>query len=161
MGRISKSINAPLSIRRWLSIVRFDTSRIEIHGFSDASQLAMAAAVYLRTPSDNNAFSVQLVCSKTRVAPLKRLTLPRLELTAALLLARLIARTTKALELSEVAAVFCWSDSSVTLIWITAHPSCWKDFVRNRVSAIQEILPNGSWRFVAGKENPDLASRGL
>ncbi|KMQ84875.1 integrase core domain protein [Lasius niger] len=151
----------PLSIPRWLGIVCSDTSRIEMHGFSDASQLAMAAAVYIRTPSKDNAFSVQLVCSKTRVAPLKRLTIPRLELTAALLLARLIARATKALELPE-APVFCWSDSSVTLAWITAHPSRWKDFVRNRVSAIQEILPNGSWRFVPGKENPaDLASRGL
>ncbi|XP_024867313.1 uncharacterized protein LOC112451723, partial [Temnothorax curvispinosus] len=124
----------PLSIPRWLGVFRCDTSRIEIHGFSDASQLAMAAA---------------------------RLTIPRLELTAALLLARLIAKVVKALELFE-ALVFCWSDSEATIKWITANPSRWKDFVRNRVSAIQELLPNGSWRFVPGKQNPaDLATRGL
>ncbi|XP_011861230.1 PREDICTED: uncharacterized protein LOC105558252, partial [Vollenhovia emeryi] len=151
----------PLSIPRWVGILRSDAPRIEIHGFSDASQLAMAAAVYTRILADNDTGFVQLVCSKTRVAPLKRLTIPRLELTAALLLARLIARTTKALELSDT-PVFCWSDSSVALTWISAHPSRWKDFIRNRVSAIQEILPNGSWRYVPGKENPaDLASRGL
>ncbi|XP_024871917.1 uncharacterized protein LOC112454648 [Temnothorax curvispinosus] len=151
----------PLSIPRWLGVFRCDTSRIEIHGFSDASQLAMAAAVYIRIPNGDNTFSVQLVCSKTKVAPFKRLTIPRLELTAALLLARLIAKVVKALELLE-ALVFCWSDSEATIKWITANPSRWKDFVRNCVSAIQELLPNGSWRFVPGKQNPaDLATRGL
>ncbi|CAL1671780.1 unnamed protein product [Lasius platythorax] len=123
----------------------------------------MAAAVYLKVPDINNVNThlVQLVCSKTKVAPLKRLTIPRLELTAALLLARLITKITKALELPEVLA-FCWSDSSVTLTWISGHPSRWKDFVRNRVSAIQETLLNVPWRYVPGKKNPvDLASRGL
>lgn len=150
-----------VSIPRWFGVLRSNTSTIEIHGFSDASQLTMAAAVYIRIPGDEDKGSVQLICSKTRVAPLKRLTIPRLELNAALLLARLIAKTTEALELHE-ATVICWSDSMVTLTWIRAHPSRWKDFVRNRVSALQEILPNGSWRYVPGKENPaDLASRGL
>ncbi|XP_071576707.1 uncharacterized protein [Temnothorax nylanderi] len=151
----------PLSLPRWLGILRCDTARIEIHGFSDASQLAMAAVVYIRIPNGDNTFSVHMVCSKTKVAPLKRLTIPRLELTAALLLSRLIAIVKEALELLE-ALEFCWSDSEATIKWITAHPSGWKDFVRNRVSAIQEILPNGSWRFVPGKQNPaDLATRGL
>ncbi|KMQ89769.1 gag-pol polyprotein precursor [Lasius niger] len=150
-----------LSIPRWLGVVHSDTTKIEIHGFSDASQLAMAAAVYIKISKEDNSSTVHLICSKTRVAPLKRLTIPRLELTAALLLARLISKTIKALELT-LAPVCCWSDSSVTLTWITAHPSRWKDFVRNRVSAIQEVLPNGTWRYVPGKENPaDLASRGL
>lgn len=62
----------------------------------------------------------RLVCSKTKVAPLKRLIVPRLKLTAALFLTRLMVHTLKALELPE-ASVFCWSDSSVTLTWITAH----------------------------------------
>ncbi|XP_071582412.1 uncharacterized protein [Temnothorax nylanderi] len=141
----------PLSLPRWLGILRCDTARIEIHGFSDASQLAMAAVVYIRIPNGDNTFSVHMVCSKTKVAPLKRLTIPRLELTAALLLSRLIAIVKEALELLE-ALEFCWSDSEATIKWITAHPSGWKDFVRNRVSAIQEILPNGSWRFVPGTE---------
>ncbi|XP_011884112.1 PREDICTED: uncharacterized protein LOC105571257, partial [Vollenhovia emeryi] len=149
-----------VTIPRWLKGVR-STSQIELHGFSDASQLAMAAAVYARIPQDDGTFSVQLVCSKTKIAPIKRSTIPRLELVAALLLARLIKTTVRALQLPE-SSLYCWSDSSVALTWINAHPARWKDFVHNRVLAIQEIIPNGSWHFVSGKENPaDCASRGL
>lgn len=141
-----------LSIPRWIGLAQ-STATIEIHGFSDASLLAMAAVLYVRVCDKNHHFLVPLVCSKTRVAPLKRLTIPRLELTAALILTRLVAHTLKALELSD-AQVFLWTDSAVTLTWITSHPSRWKDFVRNRVSAIQDNLPSASWRFVPGKENP-------
>lgn len=149
-----------LSIPRWFGYVHSNTS-VEIHGFSDASELAMAAVIYIRISSNDGKISTQLICSKTKVAPIKRLTIPRLELVAALLLARLTVHTLKALALSDV-SVFCWSDSSVTLSWISAHPTKWKDFVRNRVSTIQELLPYGSWHFVPGKENPaDCASRGL
>lgn len=149
-----------LTIPRWIGTIRSNIT-VEIHGFSDASHLAMAAAVYVRVHCRKDEISVHLVCSKTRVAPLKRLTIPRLELAAALLLARLVAHCLQALELSHV-PVHLWTDSSVALTWITAHPSRWKDFVRNRVSAIQEALPSGSWRFVPGKENPaDCASRGM
>lgn len=147
-----------VSIPRWLGIVRTHTP-VEIHGFSDASQLAMAAVIYARVPDDNGKFSARLVCFKTKVAPMKRLTIPRLELTAALLLARLITNTLRALELEDT-PVICWTDSSVTLTWIAAHPARWKDFVHNRVSAIHDILPTGTWHFVPGKENPaDCASR--
>ncbi|XP_011860044.1 PREDICTED: uncharacterized protein LOC105557407 [Vollenhovia emeryi] len=160
-----------ISIPRWLKHVRSSTD-IELkirlsqllslsHGFSDASQHALAAAVYVRVPVENGKYSVQLVCSKTKVAPIKRLTIPRLELAAALLLARLMTLTIKALELPET-SVYCWSDSAVALTCINAHPSRWKDFVHNHVCAIQELLPGASWHFVSGKENPaDCASRGL
>ncbi|XP_011862577.1 PREDICTED: uncharacterized protein LOC105559116, partial [Vollenhovia emeryi] len=149
-----------LSIPRWLGIVRSNTS-VELHGFSDASQLAMAAVIYARVSGNDGKVSVQLICSKTKVAPIKKLTIPRLELTAALLLARLMVHTVNAHDLPNV-TTFCWSDSSVALTWITTQSSCWKDFVRNRVSSIQELQSNTSWRFVPGKENPaDCASRGL
>ncbi|XP_011859856.1 PREDICTED: uncharacterized protein LOC105557272 [Vollenhovia emeryi] len=149
-----------LSIPRWLGIVRSNTS-VELHGFSDASQLAMAAVIYAKVSGNDGKVSVQLICSKTKVAPIKKLTIPRLELTAALLLARLMVHTVNALDLPNV-TTFCWSDSSVALTWITTQPSRWKDFVRNRVSSIQELQSNTSWRFVPGKENPaDCASRGL
>lgn len=149
-----------LSIPRWLGLNQ-SNSLVEIHGFSDASNLAMAAVVYIRVNDKKEEFSTRLVCSKTRVAPLKRLTIPRLELAAALLLARLVKHTSKALGLQEV-PVYLWTDSSVALTWITANPSRWKDFVRNRVTAIQEALPLAKWRFVSGKQNPaDCASRGL
>lgn len=149
-----------LSIPRWLGLSTIP-DLTEIHGFSDASQLAMAAAVYIKVPYGHKKTRVQLICSKTRVAPLKCLTIPRLELNAALLLAKLVRHTVKALGLTNVSS-FCWTDSSVTLTWITSPPSRWKDFVRNRVEAIQDALLQASWRFVPGKENlADCASRGL
>lgn len=149
-----------LSIPRWLRFTKTANS-IEIHGFCDASQLAMAAAVYLRVISKQKETSVILVCAKTKVAPLKRLTIPRLELSAALILARLVVHVQRALELKE-APVQLWTDSSVTLTWISSHSSRWKDYVRNRVAIIQELISPGVWRFVSGKDNPaDCATRGL
>lgn len=149
-----------ISIPRWLSNIR-TRSPVQLHGFSDASQLAMAAVVYVRIPQESGRYLTRMVCSKMKIAPIKRISIPRLELSAALLLASLTEKTIQALELKN-APVICWTDSSVTLTWITGHPAKWKDFVQNRVSAIHEHLPNATWRFVPGKDNPaDCASRGL
>ncbi|XP_036150810.1 uncharacterized protein LOC118648594 [Monomorium pharaonis] len=149
-----------ISIPRWLGFLTTSTL-VELHGFADASNLAMAAVVYVKTETLDKEFSVRLACAKSRVAPLKRVTIPRLELCAALLLARLMKQTIETLNLKET-PIFLWTDSSATLAWTTAHPSRWKDYVRNRVTTIQELLPSASWRYVPGKENPaDCASRGL
>ncbi|XP_063979913.1 uncharacterized protein LOC135163937 [Diachasmimorpha longicaudata] len=147
-----------VTVPRWLGLLKgFD---VEVHGFSDASQVAMAAVIYLKVPHlPGN--GITLVCSKTKVAPLKRLTIPRLELTAALLLAKLIRYVQDQLNL-RAAPTYLWTDSSVTLTWISSHPSRWKEFVRNRVALIQELTQPSHWRLVPGKENPaDCASRGL
>ncbi|XP_071580243.1 uncharacterized protein [Temnothorax nylanderi] len=158
--RLQLSTLQKLSIPRWLGLGSSNCI-VELHGFSDASSVAMAAAVFVRVTQDNDECSVRLVCAKTRVAPLKLLSIPRLELSAALLLSKLMTHTQKVLELPDV-PVHLWTDSSVTLYWITTHPSRWKDFVRNRVAAIQEMLPQGSWNFIPGKQNPaDCAFRGL
>ncbi|XP_071573941.1 uncharacterized protein [Temnothorax nylanderi] len=147
-----------LSIPRWYST--WSTSSVEFHGFSDASQLAMAAVVYVTVHGSNGA-TISLVCSKTKVAPLKRLTIPRLELTAALLLSRLMQNVQATLKLN-VTAIHLWTDSVVTLTWIKSHASRWKDFVRNRVSQIQDLTAKAYWTYVPGTSNPaDCASRGL
>lgn len=149
-----------LKIPRWLHVSSAIKS-IELHGFSDASHLAMAAVVYIRVTTNLDEVYVTLVCAKTKVAPLKQLTIPRLELTAALLLSRLISNTKCALDLTEC-PIFLWTDSAVTLTWISANPARWKDFIRNRVTVIQEIVPSASWKFVPGKENPaDCTTRGV
>ncbi|XP_046145697.1 uncharacterized protein LOC114881477 [Osmia bicornis bicornis] len=83
-----------LHIPRWLNLT--PEVRVEIHGFSDASQQALAAVVYLRISSSTSPATLSLVCAKTKVAPLKRLTIPRLELTAALLLAKLLSGYSRA-----------------------------------------------------------------
>ncbi|XP_071642983.1 uncharacterized protein [Temnothorax longispinosus] len=147
-----------ISIPRWYNTL--STSSVEFYGFSDASQLAMAAVVYITVHGFNGA-TISLVCSKTKVAPLKRLTIPRLELTAALLLSRLMQYVQATLKLN-VTATHLWTDSVVTLTWIKSHASRWKDFVRNRVSQIQELTANAHWKYVPGTSNPaDCASRGL
>ncbi|KAI4472951.1 hypothetical protein M0802_016409 [Mischocyttarus mexicanus] len=149
-----------LETPRWLNLSSKALS-VQIHGFSDASQLAMAAVVYLRVSYPNKPPVVRLVCSKTKVAPLKRLTIPRLELSAAALLARLTKEVIRLLDLSE-ADTFLWSDSSVTLAWVKNNPMRWKEFVGNRVAAIHNSVPQAHWNFISGKLNPaDCASRGL
>ncbi|XP_011312152.1 uncharacterized protein [Fopius arisanus] len=121
----------------------------------------MSAVIYIRSKKINEPASTIIVSAKTRVAPIKEVTIPRLELTAALLLTRLANSTLKMLELDNV-ETHLWSDSSVALAWITSHPSCWKEFVHNRGAEIQETLPEATWRHVSGKDNPaDCASRGI
>ena len=147
-----------ISIPRWYHTNK--TSKIELHGFSDASQLAMAAVVYIKVIDPSHSH-VSIVCAKTKVAPLKRLTIPRLELTAALMLTKLVRYVQSTLSITN-ARINLWTDSSVALTWINAHPSRWKEFVRNRVSSIHDLVPTSVWKFVPGKENPaDCASRGL
>lgn len=147
-----------IAIPRWLQTLT--TAKVELHGFSDASQLAMAAVVYVKSVSGQHNYST-IVCSKSKVAPLKKMTIPRLELTAALLLAKLMNYVQLSLDVKPT-QVHCWTDSTVALTWIRSHSSRWKEFVRNRVSKIQELTPISVWKFVPGKENPaDCASRGV
>lgn len=138
---------------------------IELHGFSDASQTALGAIIYLRTLHDFAEATVTLlrllVTAKSKVAPIKRQTIPRLELSAAVLLARLLARVQQILGYQHILA-HLWTDSSVTLAWIQGHPSRWKEFVSNRVAIIQDLLPTARWHHIAGTNNPaDCITRGL
>ncbi|XP_015191151.1 PREDICTED: uncharacterized protein LOC107074303 [Polistes dominula] len=102
-----------------------------------------------------------LLCSKTKVAPIKRLTIPRLELSAAVMLTKLVHHVLQKFEVNKL-SVHLWTDSAITHIWINAHPSRWKEFIHNRVCLIQETLPTAKWHYVPGKDNPaDCGTRGL
>ncbi|XP_058828189.1 uncharacterized protein LOC131688059 [Topomyia yanbarensis] len=138
-----------------------ETMKSEIHVFSDASEKAYGACLYIKSENLNKEVGVRLIAAKSRVAPLKRLTLPRLELCAAREAAKLYAKVTRALEMTTTSAFF-WSDSTIVLQWIQSPPNTWKTFVGNRVSEIQTFTFGHNWNHVAGKDNPaDLVSRGM
>ncbi|XP_071579890.1 uncharacterized protein [Temnothorax nylanderi] len=138
-----------------------DSVRCELHGFADASTVAYAAVIYLRVISKSGEVTISLLAGKSKVAPIKTLSISRLELSAALLLADLMEFVQESIAI-EVSARYCWSDSEIVLAWLRQHPSHWKTFVANRVSKIQTLLPNVTWRHVATEDNPaDCASRGL
>ncbi|XP_046868497.1 uncharacterized protein LOC124461129 [Drosophila willistoni] len=138
-----------------------DTDNIELHGFSDASTKAYAAVVYSRVINKDGSISTSIMAAKSRVAPLKQQSLPRLELCAALLLSQLI-RSIKAALRHQKVTVFAWCDSTIVLYWLSYAPSRLKTFVGNRTSEILDTIPRHYWRHVDSKSNPaDCASRGL
>jgi hypothetical protein len=134
---------------------------IELHGFCDASQLGYGAAIYLRTHNnDSNEYDIRLICAKSRVAPLKTITLPRLELCGALLLARLITKVKNNIALN-FSRQFLWTDSSIVLAWINTPPNSLKTFVSNRISEIISLSSPQDWRHVRSENNAaDILSRG-
>ncbi|GFW88895.1 integrase catalytic domain-containing protein [Trichonephila clavipes] len=135
------------------------TIRIEIHGFSDASKRAYAA-VYIKCFNESGQSQTRLLCSKSRVAPLKTLTIPRLELSAALLLSRLVKKVVPILQL-PIHKIWMWTDSTIALAWIKTEPHKLKTFVSNRVAEIQALSNDYHWKHVSSKDNPaDLISRG-
>ncbi|XP_034944084.1 uncharacterized protein [Chelonus insularis] len=149
-----------ISLPRWIHTTRHST--VEIHGFSDASQLAMAAAIYLKINSPSTGPKITLICAETKVAPIKQITIPRLELTAALILAKLTKYVRATLHRVNIHSIHLWTDSSITHSWINSNAGRWKDFVRNRVGQIQELVADAHWHHISGKENPaDCASRGI
>lgn len=101
-----------IAIPRWLNYkADYD---IELHGFCDASQQTIAATVYMRSNNKQGEITVRLVAAKTKVAPLKRLTIPRLELSGAHLLTKLVLQLATTLEMRD-APIYMWTDSSITL----------------------------------------------
>ncbi|XP_055611269.1 uncharacterized protein LOC129757912 [Uranotaenia lowii] len=135
--------------------------RVELHGFSDASEAACSAVVYTRATDEKGNIVVTLLAAKTKVAPLEQVSLPRLELNAAALLADLMERVVSAFEHLKVEC-WAWTDSTIVLQWLSALPRKWKTYVGNRTAAILKVLPRHCWNHVSSTENPaDCASRGL
>jgi hypothetical protein len=133
----------------------------ELHGFSDASNKAFAAVVYLRTEHANGDIEINLVAFKTRVASIKRQSIPRLELLGATILVRLVKSVKEAMSsLKTPPEVFLWSDSYTALCWIR-NDKTWKPYVQDRVKEIRELFDREEWRFCPGEINiADLPSRG-
>ncbi len=133
----------------------------ELHGFSDASQKAYAAAVYVRVII-GDIVQIMLICSKSRVAPLKSQSIPRLELLGAVLLARLMESLRNALSgRVSIDNEYYWTDSSTVLCWIQ-NQRPWKQYVMRRVEEIRNLTQALNWNHCPGEWNPaDLATRGI
>ncbi|KAL7297387.1 hypothetical protein TKK_0009770 [Trichogramma kaykai] len=120
-----------IQVPRWLGVCPKNRHTIELHGFSDACERAYAACVYIRVLLPNGNYQSNLLVAKTRVAPVKTLSIPKLELCAATLLVELLSRIKSGLQLDEV-PTYGWTDSKVVLAWISNHASKWTPFVESQ-----------------------------
>ncbi|XP_073811753.1 uncharacterized protein [Musca autumnalis] len=147
-----------IRIPRWINYT--PDADVQFHGFCDASERAYAAVLYIRVAYSKE-ISTYIISSKTKVAPIKTLSIPRLELCGALLLAEMIDNLLPQLDIQNY-SVSCWSDSTIVLSWLAKQPCCWNTFVANRVSKIIQITDPSKWFHVESNHNPaDLASRGV
>ncbi|XP_071653126.1 uncharacterized protein [Temnothorax longispinosus] len=134
-----------------------ESKNLTFHVFVDASQDAYAAVLFARSEESGNVY-VQLIEAKSRVAPVDKLTIARLELLAALIGVRLWFSKKNALDCEG--DVFFWSDSTTVLAWIQRNKP-WNIFVANRVKEIRRLTNPSQWHHVPGIMNPaDLPSRG-
>ena len=137
-----------------------DIISVQLHGFGDASMQAYCAVIYLVCETTRGTH-VTLLCSKTRVAPLKSLSIPRLELMSARILAVLMDTVYNALKSQlKIDSIQYWLDSKTALYWILNRGE-WKQWVQYRVSEILKVSKKDNWGHVHGVDNPaDLGSRG-
>lgn len=134
---------------------------IELHGFGDASEKGYGCVIYIRTVDHFGNCFVKFLTSKSRVAPLKIQTIPRLELCASVLLAQLVHKVISVMDIN-FSSIYLWTDSEITLYRIKSIPSRYTTFVANRVSQIQDLSSPDDWYYVPTAKNPsDLASRGV
>ncbi|XP_074034150.1 uncharacterized protein [Leptinotarsa decemlineata] len=147
-----------IKIPRCYSLLIPSALRIEIHTFCHSSEKAFSAVSFLRVIGENRT-DVCLISAKTRVSPLKPLSIPRLELQAAVMASRLAQVIRNELEF-PIDEMFYWSDSSCVLNWIRGDGRNYKPFVSHRIGEIQELTRIAEWRWVPTELNiADEATR--
>ncbi|XP_078482500.1 uncharacterized protein LOC144743196 isoform X2 [Ciona intestinalis] len=151
-----------LKINRCLHPVQFGTvQRKEIQHFSDASNVGYGQCSYIRLLNGEGKVWCSFLIGKSRVAPLKPMTIPRLELTAALVSARMSKYLRWQLDIANYEEYF-WVDSKVVLGYLANDVRRFHVFVANRIQQINELTEPKGWYYVSSKDNPsDCASRGM
>ncbi|XP_055681857.1 uncharacterized protein LOC129789234 [Lutzomyia longipalpis] len=146
-----------ISIPRWISTIN-NPYRVDLHVFCDASFKAYGSVVYYVSRDREGNTCSRILSSKSRVAPLNKITIPRLELCGALVGAQMM---NKIQALVNPDAVHYWTDSSIVLSWLNTPPDSYKVFVANRITKILSLSNASQWRHVPTKDNPaDIISRG-
>ncbi|CAG9113679.1 unnamed protein product [Plutella xylostella] len=132
-------------------------TNLQLHIFCDASTQAMCTVAYWRW--ETNVIRTAFVSSKCRVAPVKHMSVPRLELQAALLGARLADNIEREHTMKPIKRIF-WSDSSTVLHWIKNDARNYKSFIAHRLGEIDELTHTSEWRYVPTSVNvADVATR--
>ena len=151
-----------LAIDRSYKPVDFgEVKTTQLHHFCDASTTGYGQCTYMRLTNNEGRVHCTLVMGKSRVTPLKPITIPRLELTAAVVSVRVSSYLQSELRLENVEE-FYWTDSNVVLGYIKNDSKRFHVFVANRVQQIRQCSSPSQWRHVRTHENPaDGASRGL
>ena len=123
---------------------------IELHSFSDASIGRYGQCSYVRMVNDQQKVHCSQLMAKSRVTPLRPVTVPRLELTAAVVSTKISAFLQKELKYGCVPEYF-WTDSKVVLRYIYNEARRFHTFVANRVQAIRDHTSPDQWHYVDNK----------
>ena len=150
-----------LKIKRSYAPLDVDIIDYQLHHFSDASEKGYGQCSYLRMKGNDGKIYVSLVMSKSRVSPIKACTIPRLELTAALVSVKVSNFLKKELKVQISKEIF-WVDSKAVLGYIFNESKRFKVFVANRTEEIRKFTLPTQWKYIPTKCNPaDLCSRGI
>lgn len=151
-----------ISVPRNINV--YPHKRLELVGYADASNIAHGCCLYLRVVRDDNTVNVNLLCSKSRINPKdKTLTIPRLELNSALLLAKLARKVHDTLAVKyNYIPIYLYLDSKIVLSWLKIESVKLTAYVANRIEKIKQLSKDVHWDYVSTNENPaDCLSRGL
>ena len=133
---------------------------VQLHGFSDASQEAYGAVIYIRATYPTQQPTMELVIAKSKVAPVATRSIPQLELCGANLLARLMTTTRQVLKV-ELDSTWAYSDSTIVIAWLGAQPKRYCIYSAHRIAQTVTLIPTNCWKHVPGTQNPaDVVSRG-
>ncbi|XP_062557643.1 uncharacterized protein LOC134222511 [Armigeres subalbatus] len=158
------NFRSEIKLLQQLSIPRRVLSNVDrnyhLHCFCDASEKGYGCCMYVVGPDTSKQIISHLLITKSRVAPLHGLSIPRLELSAAVLGSQLVHKLRMTPDFTGL--VTYWTDSTVVLYWLRAPPTDWKVFVSNRISEVQRLTKGCQWRHVPSDQNPaDRVSRGV